>query len=84
MSDQIRAVVQRIVRGKHGDYAVATSEAIRDGSVTFSLQRSVWGERRGSERGVIVVLSDLEKKRGGWRAHKARFLKPADERGERG
>ena len=79
MKDMVTAIVQAIVlNGKHGPYAVATSEKV-DGSITFSLSRSVWQERGVPEQGVYVRLSRLRKKRDGWRAHHGRFLRPSDE-----
>lgn len=42
--EEIRAVVQKVVSGgDHGPFAVATSESI-DGSITFSLEPTVWQE----------------------------------------
>lgn len=70
-------IVQMVVKqGKHGPYAVAKSTEL--GSVTFSLDSPVWTENRYPERGVYVVLSDLQKKRAGWRAQQGRFLRPTD------
>ena len=77
MSDTLRAVVQSVVRGQHGPFAVATSRQV-EGSVTFSLAHPVWQERGEPEPGVTVVLSNLVKKRAGWRAMEARFLRPSD------
>lgn len=79
MEDSIRAIVQTIVRGKHGSYVVATSDEI-NGSITFSLKKPFWEENNWPEKGTIVVLSELRKKRAGWRAMKARFFRPEDER----
>ena len=75
------AVVQSIVKGKHGDYVVTTSDKIK-GSITFSLRKEVWQEKGNPELGVRVVLSELRKKRGGWYACKARFFRPEDEEEE--
>lgn len=83
MNELVAGVVQRIVEGKHGAYVVVSVPEVKDGSVTFSLDRSVWKEKRLPERGVVVVLSELQKKRGGWRALHARFFKLSDEK-ERG
>ena len=74
--DTAVGIVQRTVDGKHGPYAVASSESL--GNVTFSLDPTVWLEKDPPERGEEVVLSDLRKKRAGWRAHSARFLRPSD------
>ena len=79
MNDTIRAVVQKVIlNGRHGPYAIATSEDVI-GSITFSLERAVWREERIPEHGIVVLLSDLQKKRAGWRAMVGRFLKPSDE-----
>lgn len=78
MSDTVQAIVQKIVRdGKHGPYAVAKSEEL--GSVTFSLGEDVWSEKDMPEPGTFVLLSDLRKKRAGWRANSGRYVKPSDE-----
>ena len=74
----VRAVVQKIVKGKHGFYAVATTEKV-DGSITFSFGRQCWKEKERPEKGIHVALNDLRMKRSGWRAHKARFWRPSDE-----
>lgn len=63
----------------HGPYAVATSDEVR-GSITFSLRQSVWQERVLPCKGVYVVLFDLRKCKGGWRAMCGRFFQPADEK----
>lgn len=73
-----QAVVEKIILGgKHGPYAVASSKEI--GSVTFSLDRSVWQEEDRPEPGTWVMLSQLRKKRAGWRAQHGRFVVPSDE-----
>jgi hypothetical protein len=75
----ISAVIQKVIKeGKRGGYVVATSQKIK-GSITFSLGGDVWQEETLPEVGVLVVLSDLRRKRAGWRAFKARFFRPADE-----
>jgi len=80
--DAIVAVVQKVIReGEHGPFAVATSDQL-DGSVTFSLEPTVWKEKDCPEEGMIVLLEELRKKRAGWRAKKGRFLKPSDEQTE--
>lgn len=79
LEEDIKAVVQKIIpEGDHGPFAVATSESI-DGSITFSLEPTVWQEDEWPEQGMIVVLGKLRKKRSGWRAKEGRFLKPSDE-----
>jgi len=83
MGDDYRAVVQKIVsNGKHGPFAVAGSEEL--GSVTFSLSATVWKGEQWPETGTYVVLSQVMKKRAGWRANHGRLLKPSDEKKQRG
>ncbi len=77
--DTIKAVVQKVFReGKHGPFAVATSEQL-EGSVTFSLEPTVWEEKEWPEEGFMVFLGEIRQKRAGWRAKKGRFWKPSDE-----
>jgi len=71
------AIVEKLILdGKHGPYAVAKSEKI--GAVTFALDSSVWLEKCMPDEGICVMLSDLRKKRAGWRAMSARFQRPSD------
>lgn len=73
------AVVQKVfLEGAHGPYAKASSEALGR-TITFSLDRSVWEEQRFPEEGTYVVLSELTRKRAGWRANRSRFLRPTEE-----
>lgn len=74
--DTVVGIVQRTVDGKHGPYAVASVVSL--GNVTFSLDSHVWTEKDPPQRGEEVILSDLRKKRAGWRAHSVRFLRPSD------
>ncbi len=76
-SDTIIATVQQVVRGgNHGPYVVTISDHLK-GSITFSLDHSVWLEQAEPEPGTMVVLEDIRYKRAaGWRAHKARFVRP--------
>lgn len=77
--DAIYAIVQKVVpKGPHGPYAVATSDALT-GSVTFSLEPTVWQEEDWPEEGNIVLLSKLRQKRAGWCAKAGRFTRPSDE-----
>lgn len=84
VTEQFRAVVQAVADGKHGPYAVVEVEGLGeaaspfDGSLTFSISESVWRENVWPSAGEVVVLSQLRKKRSGWRALKARFLQPYD------
>lgn len=77
--DAIKAVVQNVIpQGRHGSFAIAASDKV-EGSITFSLKEDVWQEQEWPEQGTIVVLSNLRKKRAGWRAMSGRFLRPSDE-----
>lgn len=79
----IRAVVQKVIpKGAHGPFAVATSDQM-EGSVTFSLEPTVWEGDEWPEGGTLVLLDNLRKKRAGWRAKKGRFWKLSDEQIER-
>ena len=72
------ATVQNICpHGSHGPYAVATNDELR--FITFSLNVPVWQEKIQPECGSVVVLSEIHKKRAGWRANNARFFEPSDE-----
>ncbi len=72
------AVVQKVVKnGHHGPYAVATVADFE--SVTFSLLSPIWMEEGEPEPGTYVILSDIQKKRSGWRAMRARFFRPSDD-----
>jgi hypothetical protein len=74
------AVVQKVIpRGRHGPYAVTTAKKIEEGSVTFSLNKPTWREGKWPEEGTIVVLTDLRRKKSGWRAENARCYQPTDE-----
>lgn len=80
--DTIKAVVQKVIReGKHGPFAVATSDRL-EGSVTFSLEPTVWKECDWPEEGMMVFLGHLRQKRAGWRAKTGRFWKPSDEQAQ--
>ena len=77
--DTLKAIVQKVIRdGKHGSFAVATSDQF-EGSVTFSLEPTVWKEDEWPEEGVMVFLGKLRRKRAGWRAKTGRFWKLSDE-----
>lgn len=77
--ENYQAVVEKIIRdGSHGPYAVARSPGLK-GSITFSLDASVWQEEDWPEPGMYVVLTSLRKKRAGWRAKHGRFVKPSEE-----
>lgn len=73
-----QAVVHKIIReGKHGSYAVASCADID--SITFSLSQDVWHESDWPEPGTCVLLSQIRKKRAGWRALCGRYVRPSDE-----
>lgn len=73
-----RSVVERIYReGRHGPYAVARSDEL--GSVTFSLEKPTWQAKDWPDAGTLVILSNLRRKRAGWRAGRARYVTPSDE-----
>lgn len=70
------AVVQEIDSGRYGRYAIARSDEL-EGSITFSLSdKSVWEEEAEPEPGSRVELTDVRSMAGGWRAHKAKFVRP--------
>lgn len=77
--EAIKAIIQNVIRdGKHGPFAVATSSQL-EGSVTFSLEPTVWLESEWPEAGEVVHLAKLRLKRAGWRAKRGRFWKLSDE-----
>lgn len=79
----IKAMVQKVILdGKHGLFFVATSDQIPDGSVTCSLEPTVWKESMHPEEGDVVFLDELRQKRAGWRAKMGRFWKPSDEQNQ--
>jgi hypothetical protein len=72
-----QAVVQKVIRkGRHGPYVVTKCTEL--GSVTFSLDPQVWQELQEPDGGAFVMLSKIRRKRAGWRAEHARFMKPGD------
>lgn len=82
MSDEenCQAIVEKVIAvGPHGPYAVASCPELGSGSITFSLDTTVWKESDWPEPGMCVVLSQMRKKRAGWRAKSGRFVKPSDE-----
>ncbi len=73
-----QAIVEKIILGgRHGPYAVARSPEL--GSITFSLDSEIWQEKDWPEPGICVMLSQIRKKRAGWRAKHGRFINPSDE-----
>ena len=78
-----KAVVQKTIGdGKHGPYSKASSDVL-GATITFSLLPNVWNESRLPEEGDIVILSEVRRKRAGWRAESGRFYRPSDEKTER-
>ena len=71
------AVVDKVVDGSNGPYAVAYSDEL--GYVTFSLNATVWKEEEHPEAGVTVILSKVKLMRAGWRASNGRFFEPSDQ-----
>lgn len=76
MAKYVAIVEKLILDGMHGPYAVARSDEL--GSITFSLDKSVWREKSFPNEGVYVMLSDVQQKRAGWRAMRGRFVRPSD------
>lgn len=73
------AVVTNVVsEGRYGPFAVAKSKDIK-GSITFSLRRPVWRVKTWPKPDTHVILSALDRKSAGWRAMRARPMKPSDE-----
>ncbi len=71
------AVVEKVIaNGSHGPYVVTRNEVL--GSITFSLDPKVWREEVRPEPGTYVLLSQITKKRAGWRAGSGRFVTPSD------
>ncbi len=71
------AVVDKVINdGKHGAYAVARCTEFS--SITFSLDSKVWQEESWPEPGTCVMLSQVIKKRAGWRANHGRLVSPDD------
>jgi hypothetical protein len=78
MDEECQGVVEKIIeKGRHGPYAVVRTEELE--TVTLSLNQDAWQEKDRPEPGMYVILSDLRKKRAGWRALKGRYVKPSDE-----
>lgn len=73
------AIVQKVfLDGAHGPYAKSKHPQL--GTITFSLDEGVWKETSFPGEGDMVVLTDVRKKRAGWRAGSGRFYRPSDER----
>ena len=76
----ISAIVGSVIPGgPHGPFAFASSESV-EGSITFSLKGTIWTEDEFPIPGDQVILESLRKRRAGWRAGKARFFSPPDQK----
>jgi len=73
-----KARISKIVLDK--GYVVTHSQEI-SGTITFSINQSdqVWKEDEIPLVGSQVILTDLRKMDGGWRAFHARYYRPEDE-----
>lgn len=81
--DNVRVgVVEKVVAvGRNGPYAVVRDQEL--GVITFLLSPPVWNENDSPEPGTFVVLSQIRKRRAGWRAMSGRFMQPSDEQVEK-
>lgn len=75
---QYQARVSKIVH--HGNYAVVYSLEIPN-AITFSIKISdkIWLDENLPIVGSQVILGDLRKMDGGWRAFAARYYRPEDD-----
>lgn len=74
-----KALVKAIKEGHRGPYFEAECKIEKEiMMVTVSLNRDVWQEKAWPEGGMEVIISDIRKKRAGWRAFKARFYRLYD------
>ncbi len=84
LTEEYEAVVDKIIpEGRHGPYCVSRCEKLDNIVVTFSLKLPVWPEKTWPEPGTYVVLSEIRKKRAGWRAESARFMRPEDKKSQK-
>lgn len=82
VAEELQALIINVVDGKHGFYAVTVASFNGEEIyLTFSLQKEVLEEEISFAPEVLsqlpgthVVLSNIIKKRKGWRALHARFL----------
>lgn len=87
-TEKVIGIVKYVIPdGKHGAYVKALDTCEKpskklEGYITFSIEeeQSVWTEKRSPKSGDLVVLEDIHKKLKGWRAEKARFYVPRDEK----
>ncbi len=75
--DCCKAIVRNVVlSGPHGPYAIATAVDRPDigGSITFSLEPTVWDHgKTWPKAGDAVLVGKLRFKGAGWRSKEARF-----------
>ena len=90
MREACKAIIDKILTGSHGSFAVARpvqfisddeTETEVEGTITFSLspEEGVWLEKQNPTKGIYVYLSDFTQKPAGWRANMARLWRPKDE-----
>ena len=70
-----KAVLVKIVNGKRG-YLVMRANNMPGESITCSPRD--WVDPQGPCTGIDVLIQGMERRRGGWRAVKARRLQPED------
>lgn len=71
-------VIVPYLEGHNGPYFLAKCEI---GTVSVSLNRDVWQEDERLRGGISVLLEDICEMYGrGWRANRARFYRPGDEK----
>lgn len=75
MEEYYECIVNKVTDGPHGPYAVATCKEV-DWPITFSCEKSVWDEPHQPRPGEIVLLYDVHKTTGGWRAGEAKAKRP--------
>jgi hypothetical protein len=74
--EYLATVIKVVKVGTHGPYAIAISNEL--GSITFSLEKPVWRESSWPDGGTSVMLSQIRRKRAGWRAMSGRSFGPSD------
>ena len=78
--EKLRATVVRVVRNGKRPYVICNSEEIQGESVTFGLNEEVWQENKQPAADDEVMLTELVRGKGGWRAMRARLLRVSDEK----
>ena len=83
-----KAIIDKVFpKGPHGAYILTTCEheVLGEIGISVSLKKLDWDQEgpppkpEEIEEGTFVLLYDIRKKRGGWRAGKFKFLRPEDE-----